>query len=41
MSKWNKEVFIKTVKSNCVAHTSSVIVELINFSENNADNQLG
>ena len=38
MSKWNKEVFIKTVKSNCVAHTSSVIVELINFSESNADN---
>ena len=39
MSKWNKEVFIKTVKSNCVAHTSSVIVELINFSD--ADGVIG
>ena len=38
MSKWNKEVFIKTAKSNCVAHTSNVIVDLINFSESNADN---
>jgi hypothetical protein len=38
MSKWNKEVFIKTVKNNCIGHTSNVIVDLINFSETTADN---
>ena len=38
MNKWNREVFIKTVKSNCLTHTSNVIIDLVNFSENNADN---
>ena len=38
MSKWNKEVFIKTVKHNCMGHTSNVIVDLVNFSETKADN---
>ena len=38
MSKWNKEVFIKTVKHNCMGHTSNVIVDLVNFSETTADN---
>ena len=36
--KWNKENFIKTVKSNCFGHTSNVIVDLVNFSESTADN---
>ena len=38
MNKWNKENFIKTVKSNCFGHTTNVIVDLVNFSENTADN---
>mgnify|MGYP001401155275 FL=1 len=38
MSKWNRENFIKTVKTNCFGHTSNVIVDLVNFSEDNADN---
>ena len=38
MGKWNKEVFIKTVKHNCIGHTSNVIVDLVNFSETSADN---
>ena len=38
MSKWNKEVFIKTVKHNCMGPTSNVIVDLVNFSETMADN---
>ena len=37
-SKWNKENFIKTVKTNCFGHTSNVIVDLVNFSESTADN---
>ena len=37
-NKWNKENFIKTVKSNCFGHTSNVIVDLVNFSESTADN---
>ncbi|MAV64226.1 MAG: hypothetical protein CMG00_03435 [Candidatus Marinimicrobia bacterium] len=38
MSKWNKEIFIKTVKDNCIGHTSNVIVDIVNFSESTADN---
>ena len=38
MSKWNKEIFIKTVKGNCLGHTSNVIVDIVNFSETTADN---
>ena len=37
-NKWNKENFIKTVKTNCFGHTSNVIVDLVNFSESTADN---
>ena len=38
MVKWNKENFIKSVKNNCFGHTSNVIVDLVNFSTNTADN---
>ena len=38
MIKWNKENFIKTVKTNCFGHTTNVIVDLVNFSEDTADN---
>ena len=37
MVKWNKENFIKTVKTNCFGHTTNVIVDLVNFSEDTAD----
>ena len=38
MVKWDKENFIKSVKNNCFGHTSNVIVDLVNFSANTADN---
>ena len=38
MVKWDKVNFIKTVKNNCFGHTTNVIVDLVNFSEDNADN---
>ena len=38
MNRWNKENFIKTVKNNCFGHTTNVIVDLVNFSEDTADN---
>ena len=37
MSKWNKDIFISTVKKNCLSNISNVIVNLVNFSELNAD----
>ena len=37
MSKWNKDIFISTVKKNCLSNISNVIVDLVNFSELNAD----
>ena len=38
MVRWDKENFIKSVKNNCFGHTSNVIVDLVNFSANTADN---
>ena len=37
MAKWNKKTFIKKTKSNCLSHVSMVMMDLIKFSENNAD----
>ena len=37
MSKWNKDTFVSTLKKICNSNISNVIVDLINFSESDAD----
>ena len=37
MSKWNKDTFVSTLKEICNSNISNVIVDLINFSESDAD----
>ena len=37
MSKWNKDTFICTVKEKCEPRISNIIIDLVNFAENDAD----
>ena len=37
MAKWNKELFIKTVKESCQTRISNIIVDLVKFTEDDAD----
>ena len=37
MAKWTKNTFIKTTKNNCISHVSMIMLDLIKFSEDNAD----
>ena len=37
MAKWTKNTFIKTTKNNCLSHVSMIMLDLIKFSEDNAD----
>tara|TARA_Y100001970_G_scaffold281579_1_gene392668 strand:+ start:552 stop:986 length:435 start_codon:yes stop_codon:yes gene_type:complete len=37
MAKWNKEIFLKTVKSNCDIRIINIVVELVKFTEKEAD----
>ena len=37
MAKWTKNTFIKTTKTNCISHVSMIMLDLIKFSEDNAD----
>ena len=37
MSKWNKDTFIGTVKEKCEPRISNIIIDLVNFAENDAD----
>ena len=37
MKKWNKDTFLSKLKSICNSNVSNVIVDLINFSESEAD----
>ena len=37
MAKWNKNTFIKKTKNNCLSHVSMIMLDLIKFSEDNAD----
>lgn len=37
MIKWDKKKFIRKTKSNCLSHVSMVTMDLIKFSEDNAD----
>ena len=37
MAKWTKNTFINTTKTNCLSHVSMIMMDLIKFSEDNAD----
>ena len=37
MAKWDKDTFIKQAKSECAAHISNVILDLVRFTEDHAD----
>ena len=37
MAKWTKNTFIKKTKNNCISHVSMIMLDLIKFSEDNAD----
>ena len=37
MAKWTKNTFIKKSKNNCLSHVSMIMMDLIKFSEDNAD----
>jgi hypothetical protein len=37
LAKWNKELFIKTVKESCQTRISNIIVDLVKFTEDDAD----
>ncbi len=37
MAKWTKNTFIKKTKNNCLSHVSMILMDLIKFSEDNAD----
>ena len=38
MAKWNKDTFIQKAKDTCYPHISNVLIDLVNFADNNADN---
>ena len=38
MAKWNKDTFIQKAKDSCYPHISNVLIDLVNFADNNADN---
>jgi len=37
LAKWNKELFIKTIKESCQTRISNIIVDLVKFAEEEAD----
>ena len=37
MAKWNKELFIKTIKESCQTRISNIVVDLVKFTEKEAD----
>ena len=37
MAKWDKRKFIKKTKSDCISHVSMIMMDLIKFAEENAD----
>jgi len=37
LAKWNKELFIKTIKESCQARISNIVVDLVKFTEEEAD----
>jgi len=37
LARWNKELFIKTIKESCQTRVSNIIVDLVKFTEEEAD----
>ena len=37
MAKWNKDIFLKTVKNNCNIRIANTITDLVKFTETEAD----
>jgi len=37
LAKWDKELFIKTIKESCQARISNIVVDLVKFTEEEAD----
>ena len=37
MAKWNKELFIKTIKESCQTRISNIVVDLVKFTQEEAD----
>tara|TARA_Y100000590_G_C14913659_1_gene711062 strand:- start:24 stop:458 length:435 start_codon:yes stop_codon:yes gene_type:complete len=37
MSKWNKDTFVSTAKEKCEPRISNIIIDLINFAQDDAD----
>ena len=37
LAKWNKELFVKTIKESCQTRISNIIVDLVKFAEEEAD----
>ena len=37
MSKWNKDTFVQTTKSKCEPRISNIVLALVNFTDDEAD----
>ena len=37
MAKWDKDLFIKTIKESCQTRISNIVVDLVKFTEDEAD----
>lgn len=37
MAKWDKELFIKTIKESCQTRISNIVVDLVKFTQEEAD----
>jgi len=37
LAKWNKELFIKTIKESCQTRISNIVVDLVKFTQEEAD----
>ena len=38
MTKWDKNTFIEKAKDSCYPHISNILIDLVNFADDSADN---
>ena len=38
MAKWDKNTFIQKAKDSCYPHISNILIDLVNFADDSADN---
>ena len=38
MPKWDKNTFIEKAKDSCYPHISNILIDLVNFADDSADN---